>query len=592
MRKVFSYLKTYRISISIALLLTLTELAVELLQPLIMAKIIDEGILKNDLIAVKHWGIVMLGLALAAFAAGIANSFFSAHVSQSFGFDIRRRVFEKVQSFSFANFNRFPASSLITRMTNDVTQLQNTVFMSLRIMLRAPLLLAGGVIMSLIVNWKLALVLVVALPLLLFFLVGVLKKAGTMFRDVQDKLDGVNRVMRENLMGMRLIKAFLRRDFEAERFEVASDDLKSRTVSSLRLIEVSIPVLLFVMNLVILLMLWFGSRQVNMGTIEVGEVVAIINYAFRISSVLTIFSFIIMAFSRAKASAERIGEVLDTEIDFTEAPGSKNHLSIQKGSVEFNNVSFHYPGSEIPVLKEVSFTVNAGETLAILGSTGSGKTSLLQLVPRLYEATSGVVLVDGEDVRNFPLEELRKGIGIVPQEAVLFTGSVMENIGWGKESATEAEIVQAAVDAQIHETVEKLPHKYETRVGQRGVNLSGGQKQRLSIARALVRKPKILMLDDSTSALDLKTEASLLNALKTYSCTLLIITQKISTAMEADKILIVDDGCVEASGTHEELLESSPLYVKMVQSQFGEEDVHNVKGFGKLPSTQQHVHRQ
>jgi ATP-binding cassette, subfamily B, multidrug efflux pump len=585
MWKVFSYLKTYRVAIAAALFLTLAELAVELLQPLIMAKIIDDGILKGDLDVVKHWGTVMFGLALAAFAAGIANSFFSAHVSQSYGFDIRSRVFEKVQSFSFVNFNKFPASSLITRMTHDVTQLQNTVFMSLRIMLRAPLLLAGGVIMSLFVNWKLAMVLVVALPFLLFFLRWVLQTAGSMFRDVQDKLDGVNRVMRENLMGMRLIKAFLRRDHESARFEDASDDLKAQTVSSLRLIEVSIPVLLFVMNAGILFILWFGSRQVNLGAIEVGEVVAIVNYSFRISSVLTIISFIIMAFSRAKASAQRIGEVLDTEIDLVESEDADHSLSVQKGNIEYKNVSFRYPDSEALVLQNVSFSVKSGETLAILGSTGSGKTSLFQLIPRLYDVTDGEVLIDGKNVKSYPIETLRKAIGVVPQEAVLFTGTVHENIGWGKEEATEEEIIQAAKDAQIHETVMKLPNQYETRVGQRGVNLSGGQKQRLSIARALVRKPKILMLDDSTSALDLKTEAKLLTALKKYSCTTFIITQKISTAMEADHILLLDDGRVEAWGTHTELLENSPLYVKIVQSQFGEEDFQHVKGFKQTSST-------
>ncbi|MBH0166975.1 ABC transporter ATP-binding protein [Fictibacillus sp. 7GRE50] len=585
MWKVFSYLKAYRVAIGVALFLTLTELGVELLQPLIMAKIIDDGILKSDLSVVKYWGAVMFGLALVAFAAGIANSFFSAHVSQNYGFDIRRRVFEKVQSFSFVNFNKFPASSLITRMTNDVTQLQNTVFMSLRIMLRAPLLLAGGVIMSLIVNWKLALVLVVLLPFLLFFLKWVLQTAGSMFRDVQDKLDGVNRVMRENLMGMRLIKAFLRRDFEKNRFEQVSGELKEKTVSSLRLIEVSIPVLLFVMNIGILFILWFGSRQVSMGSIEVGEVVAIVNYSFRISSVLTIISFIIMAFSRAKASAQRIGEVLDTEIDLVESQDTDHSLKIGNGAVEFKNVSFHYPESDIPVLRNLTFSVNPGQTLAILGSTGSGKTSLFQLVPRLYDVTEGEVLVDGINVKNYPIETLRKAIGVVPQEAVLFTGSISENIGWGKEGATSDEVVSAAVDAQIHETVQKLPNHYDTRVGQRGVNLSGGQKQRLSIARALLRKPKILMLDDSTSALDLKTEAKLLRALKTYSCTTFIITQKISTAMEADHILLLDDGAVEAWGTHTELMNTSPLYVKIVQSQFGEEDFQHVKGFKQTSST-------
>jgi ATP-binding cassette subfamily B protein len=292
-----------------------------------------------------------------------------------------------------------------------------------------------------------------------------------------------------------------------------------------------------------------------------------------------------MAFSRAKASAQRIGEVLDTEVDLTESEDTNQSLSIQKGYVEFKHVTFQYPESEVPVLQDVSFSIKEGETLAIMGSTGSGKTSLVQLIPRLYEVNEGQVLIDGQDVKLYPIETLRKGIGVVPQEAVLFTGSVTENIGWGKENASMEEITNAAKDAQIHETVEKLPNQYDTRVGQRGVNLSGGQKQRLSIARALVRRPKILMLDDSTSALDLQTEGKLLTALRKYACTTFIITQKISTAMEANRILLLDDGRVVAWGTHEELMKSSPLYVKMVQSQFGEEDFQHVKGFKQTSST-------
>ncbi|WP_374722768.1 ABC transporter ATP-binding protein [Peribacillus tepidiphilus] len=568
MKRVFLFIQPYKLAIIIALFFMLTELVVELWQPLLMAKIIDEGIMKKDMETVQLWGSFMVGLSFIAFLSGILNSFYAAHVSQSYGYDVRSFLFEKVQAFSFADFNKFSSASLITRMTNDVTQLQNTLFMSLRIMMRAPLLIIGGLVMAFVVHVKLALILAVVVPLLFFFLVYLMNKGGELFRKVQEKLDIVNSVMQENLAGMKLIRAFLRRNHETDRFLDANKQLMKQTTYVLRLMEVTMPILLLLMNVSILGVLWIGSIELNAGGAQVGEIVAIVNYATRITSALSVFTFIIMAFSRAKASADRITEVLDTEVILIDCVDAL-HEGPQSGSIAFQNVSFRYPGTQEYVLKDIHFTIQPGEVVAILGATGSGKTTLFQLIPRLYDVTEGAIMVDGKDVREYSQEALREAIGFVPQEAFLFTGTVKENILWGKETATMDELIEAAQDAQIHETIMKLPHAYETKIGQRGVNLSGGQKQRMAIARALVRKPKILMLDDSTSALDLKTEAKLLMALKKYTCTTLIITQKISTAMQADKILLLQEGEISAQGNHETLLKESSLYLRIWESQNG-----------------------
>lgn len=579
MGKVFSFLKPYKLAVGIALLLMLTELVVELLHPLLMAKIIDDGILQEDLGVVMKWGGIMVGMSFLAFLAGVINSFFAAHVSQNFGYDIRKGLYGKIQSFSFANFSLFPTSSLITRMTNDVTQVQNTVFMSLRIMMRAPLLIIGGVVMALIVNFQLALFLVIGVPVLFVFLMWLMKRGGALFKAVQEKLDGVNNVMRENLGGIRLIKAFLRKNHEIKRFDHASEDLKDQTVSALRLMEMTMPILLLIMNLSILAVLWFGSAGVNTGSVQVGEVVAIVNYATRITGALSIISFIIMAFARAKASAHRIADVLDEEVDLVDKQGIEEGGAVLKGEVSFRSVYFRYPNTDTPVLENITFDAEAGSTVAIMGATGAGKSSLFQLLPRLYDVNEGVIAVDGKDITDLPLKNLRRQIGYVPQEALLFSGSVRDNLAWGKEDASMEEIIQAAKDAQIHETIDRLPNKYETVLGQKGVNLSGGQKQRLSIARALIRKPKILMLDDSTSALDLKTEGKLLTAMRKYDCTTFIITQKVSTAMEADKILLLEDGMLLEEGSHEHLLAHSTLYQNIYQSQFGAEVAEHVEAY-------------
>ncbi|MGE8021256.1 ABC transporter ATP-binding protein [Peribacillus frigoritolerans] len=573
MKKLSSFLKPYWLLIILALSLMIVELGVELLQPLFIAKIIDDGILQKDLSVVIKWGSVMVGLSVFSFLGGIVNSFTASHVSQSFGHDVRTSLFGKIQAFSFANLNNIPTSSLITRMTNDVTQLQNTVFMGLRIMARAPLIVIGGAIMAIAVDLKLSLVLVISIPVLVFFLGWVMKRAAKLFKLVQKKLDNVNGVMRENLIGMRLIKAFLRKEHEIGRFDDANEELKRKTVSSLRLIETTMPVLMLVMNVAILIILWLGSEFITTGDIQVGEVVAIVNYATRIAASLSVFSWLIMVISRAKASAERVTEIFETSIDIDEGKSESKSGAVNGGGIKFLDVSFRYPGTETPILKNLTFSIDPGESLAIIGATGSGKTSLFQLIPRLYEVESGSIQIDGQDLKDIPLNSLRNRIGYVPQEALLFSGTIKNNVAWGKEGASMEEIMAAAMHAQVHETVMKLPKQYETELGQKGVNLSGGQKQRLSIARALVRKPRILLLDDSTSALDLKTESKLLAALKDYTCTTLIITQKISTAMEADKILLLESGQVLALGKHQDLMQTSDLYRKIVRSQFGEEGI-------------------
>ncbi|MGM0902322.1 MAG: ABC transporter ATP-binding protein [Bacillota bacterium] len=569
MMKVLSLLKPYRFPMIIAILLMLVELGVELWQPLLMAQIIDDGIVQNDLQTVLEIGGLMLGLSLLAFGAGIANSFFAAYASQNFGFDIRKSLFEKVQAFSFSNFNHYPTSSLITRMTNDVNQLQMTLFMCLRIALRAPLLVIGGIVLALTVNIKLALGFILVIPPLLFFLIWTMKKSTRLFKIVQGKLDRVNMVMRENLTGIRLIRAFSRGEHESKRFKQSNQDLKERTVFALRVTETAIPVLLFFMNLTVLAVLWFGNIDIQNGNVTVGEVVAVVNYTARITQAFSMFSWIIMVFSRAMASTDRIEEVLVTESDLPDGNNKLETAELAGGKIEFKHVSFRYPGTKTDVLRDINFCANPGETVALLGATGSGKSSLFQLIPRLYDSTKGKIEIDSVDVSTLEFDHLRKQIGYVPQEALLFTGTIKENLAWGKEDATYDEMMKATKDAQILETIETLPQKYETMLGQKGVNLSGGQKQRLSIARALIKMPRILLLDDSTSALDLKTEAKLLEAIKPYKCTTLIITQKISTAKEADSILLLEDGEIIAAGNHDDLLKDSKLYQDIYQSQLG-----------------------
>ncbi|WP_172199840.1 ABC transporter ATP-binding protein [Saccharibacillus qingshengii] len=593
MSLVFAFLKKYRAASLLALLMMVIELAVELAQPYLISKIIDDGIANSDLGVVWMWGGILIVGAVFAFVAGIASSFFASFASQGFASDLRETLYDKVQSFSYSVFSRFATSSLITRMTGDVTQLQDTIFMSLRFMTRVPLVVVGSVVMAMVVNFKLGLLLALTVPLLLVFVLWIMRRAGSMFKNVQKRLDKVNGVIQENLTGIRLIRVFVRMKHENGRFAASSGKLMKNTVSALRLTETTMPFIMLVMNAAIVAVLWFGRADIAAGGATVGEVVAVANYALRTIGALSAFSWIAVTFSRAGASAQRVKEVLDTqngEFEQNRAYGQENGASAEafaasraersrqaaggtgnavvEGAVEFRGVAFKYPTSEIKVLEDISFRIGAGKRVAIMGATGSGKSSLVQLIPHLYDRDKGEIRIDGRSIDEWDTNLLRRSIGYVPQEVLLFTGSIRENIAWGREEASFEEIEEAAKIAQIHDTVEKLPNGYETLLGQRGVNLSGGQKQRLSIARALVRRPAILILDDSTSALDLATESRLLEALEDISCTTFLITQKISSTRAADLILLLDEGRLIAGGTHDELMRTSELYRHIHESQY------------------------
>lgn len=570
LKTIFQYIKTYKVPACIALMLMFVELAVELTQPLLIRKIIDEGIVVKDLHTVGLWGTIMLALAFLAFFAGILNSFFSGYAAQNFAYDLRNALFRKVQSFTMTTFLRFPSAGLITRITNDVSQVQQVFFMSLRIMMRAPLVVIGSLIMAFYVNPSLAVYLVIGVPILVLFMYFMVKKSISQFAMVQRRVDRVNRLIQENLQAMRLVKAYLRGLYEASRFEKIANALKKDTSNALRLMEYIQPILLIVMNLAMLAVLWFGAVQIQKGQTQIGDIAAIINYTMRMTGSFSMFAFIIMLFSRAKASATRMEEILLIEDGVEDViVHSTKEVPLNKGIITFKNVSFKYPHTDQYVLKNISFTCEQGEKIAIMGSTGSGKSTLLQLIPKFYAIEEGQIIIDGVDSKEWNVENLRNAIGYVPQRSLLFTGTIFENVTWGKTDATLQEVEKASQKAQIHDSVMYFPNGYQTRVGQKGVNLSGGQKQRLSIARAIIRRPEFLLLDDSTSALDIKTESALWEALADERATMLVVTQKIHTAQGANRILLLEDGVVSAFGTHDELMNSSTLYQKIAQSQAG-----------------------
>ncbi|QBK24635.1 ABC transporter ATP-binding protein [Ureibacillus thermophilus] len=568
MKVVLSYVKPYKWYAICALVLMLVELAAELVQPLIISKIIDDGIILKDLHVISLWGGLLIGISLIAFASGIFNTYYSAHVAQSFAFDLRNALFSKIQSFSMAIYLKYPTSSLITRLTSDVQQVQSVLFMSLRIMLRAPLSVVLSLMMAFFVNAEMALMLMIGTPILAIFLYVIVKKGSFLFSEVQRRMDKLNRALQESLQAIYLVKAFMRNHYEMKKFHQVAEDLKVDTMKALRTMELMMPLMAFVLNVSLLFAIWYGAKEISMNRAQVGEMVAVVNYALRITGYFGMFAFILNSFSRAKASSERMAEILIMEEGMEKADGLKEEkVSAEIGAISFKEVSFIYPNTKKPVLQDITFDVKKGEKLAIMGATGSGKSTLLSLIPRFFEPTKGEILVDGKDIKEWPLKKLRSMIGYVPQKSLLFTGTIEDNVKWGKREAAFDEVVAAAKRSQIHETISAFPEGYDTMVGQKGVNLSGGQKQRLSIARALIRKPQILILDDSTSALDVKTEAALWEALKGTKATMLVVTQKIHTAKGADRILLLDEGKISAIGTHEELMQSSELYQQIAHSQ-------------------------
>lgn len=571
MLKLAKYLKKYKLYVFLAPLLMVVEVVSELLQPKLMTKIVNIGIANGDMHYILKIGGLMLLIAILGILGGIGCLVFASLTSQNFGADIREDLFVKIQHFSFSNIDKFKPSSLITRLTNDVTQMQMIVLMSLRMLVRAPLLSIGGIFMAYSINRKLTLIFLAIIPLVAITIAVLIKYSFPLFRVVQDKLDKVNTVMRENLSGVRVVKVFVRSNYEMEKFDTANNDYKNTTIKAFRTIVLLMPVMMLVMNGATVAIIYFGGLQVVAGTMLVGDVMAFITYLMQILMSLMMITMVLMVFSRAKVSGDRITEILATEIDIVN-PENPVEKPIKRGKIEFKDVTFKYDnGSGDPVLENVNFVAEAGQTVAILGETGSGKSSLVNLIPRLYDVIDGEILIDGTNIKEMDLDVLRSNVSVVLQEAILFSGTIRENLLWGKGDASEDELVCSAKNAQAHDFIMSLPDKYETQLGQKGVNLSGGQKQRLSIARSLIKKPKILIFDDSTSAVDMLTEKKIQKALATElkESTKIIIAQRISSVLNADKILVLGNGTIVAEGTHNKLLKNSSDYQEIYYSQTG-----------------------
>jgi len=543
----------------------------DLVQPRLLERIVDEGIAQYDMSIVLGTGLLMVALALVGALGGIGSTIFAVQASQGFGADLRSELFSHVQSLSFGNLDRLGTGPLVTRLTSDVVQVQDVVLIALRILVRAPLLLAGSLIMAVLVSPELALILVVLMPFLMGMIVWVARRSHSLYTEVQRRLDKLNSVIHENLAGVRVVKAFVRADYEQQRFGTSNDSLMDQTIRAVRLVAVVMPFMMLVVNLGIVATIWFGGIQVVRGNLQIGQILAFVNYLLMTLFSLMMVGMLLMRVFRAAASADRVQEVLDSEPEIKERAEPVSSFKPQ-GRVAFEGVTFSYDGpTSKPVLRDVSFSAEPGQTVAILGATGSGKSTLVNLIPRFYDVTDGRVTFDGVDVRDLEKEALRKRIGIVLQESILFSGTIRDNIRYGRSDCSNREVIAAAKAAQAHDFITQFPNGYDTKVGQRGVNLSGGQKQRIAIARALLVQPAVLILDDSTSAVDVETEARLQQALTSLMAgrTSFIIAQRISTALSADNILVLDDGRITAQGKHSELMTSSPIYREIYESQLG-----------------------
>lgn len=573
MRVYATYIKKYGVVFCISLVFLALEALCDLLQPTIMSRIVDVGVAQRDLNYVLSTGGLMLGVTAVGAVAASMRNVLSTYVSQNFGAQLRSDLFKKVQSLSFANIDRFDRASLVTRLTNDVNQVQVFVNGMMRIFVKAPLMCIGGLFMAAQLNLELSVVLAVVVPIVGLFIFLNMKIGFPFFMKVQQALDKVNGVMREYLSGVRVVKAFNRFDFEVAKFSEANEELQAKSVMATRMMSIFSPAIMLTVNLGIVAVLWMGGMAAERGDMQVGHIIAFTNYMTQILFSLMMISMVFNMFVRAKASAGRIGEVFAEENRMTWKESAAPAAGAG-GRIDFENVSFSYEGADgEPVLKNISFSCLPGETVGIIGSTGSGKSSLVGLIPRFYDVTAGTVRVNGQDVRDIDPKRLREKMAIVPQQTMLFTGTVTENLRWGKEDATFEEIERAAKMAQAHDFLARTPDGYETRVGQGGINFSGGQKQRLSIARALVRNPEILILDDSTSAVDVATEAKIKEALREYArgLTCILIAQRITSVMDADKIVVLDRGELVGIGTHASLLASCCVYQEIFQSQLGRE---------------------
>ena len=566
----YKYIKPYLLYFIIGPILMITEVVGEVLMPRLMANIINIGVPADNIGYIVQMGLLMVGVAIMMMCGGVGGNYFAAKASVSFAADLREDLYKKVQTFSFANLDHFQTGSLVTRLTNDVTQLQNITRMSLIMMLRAPGMLIGAVIMATRINASLAMIIGIIAPILIVVITILMKIAFPRFMTMQKKIDALNTGIQENLTNVRVIKSFVREDYEKKRFEDKTEDLKSRSLEALRMVVLTMPIMTLAMNVTTLAVVWFGGQQVMVGDMLIGDLTSFTTYVVQILSSLMMVAMIILQSSRAMASSKRIKEVMMENVDLTDEKASHKDLKVQKGHVEFKDVCFrYYKDHEEWVLDHLNFDVQPGEVLGIIGSTGSGKTTLVQLIPRLYDADEGEVLVDGVDVREYSLENLREGVGMVLQKNVLFSGTIEENLLWGDEEATDEEVRGAAQAAQAHDFVSGFTDGYNTELGQGGVNVSGGQKQRLCIARALLKRPKILILDDSTSAVDTATEARIRESFKgtLKDTTKIIIAQRISSVIDADRILVIDEGRIVGQGTHAELLAQNKEYQEIYYSQ-------------------------
>ena len=565
MKQFSKYMKGNIISAILAPIFIIVDSLGMVVQPYFLSQIIDVGIANNDINYIIKTGIIMAVFAIFAIMGGFLAMYFSSKAAYGFGANLRKDMVSKIQEYSFSDINKFSTSSLITRITNDVEMVVNLVQMLLRMFIRAPFMLVAGVVMMLWLSPKVSTIFLVIIPILGILMYIVIKKAFPLFKLVQAKIDKVNSVIRENLIGARVVKSFVREDFENQRFEKANTELMTTFIKSFRIMLLLMPSVMLIMNLAVAAVLAIGGN----GQIEVGTISASVTYMTMTLMSLIMLSMVFMNFSRAKASMDRISEVLNEEPDI-ENKENATYKKIEKGKVEYNIESFEFKDSEgEPILENIRFTIQPGETVAIIGSTGTGKSTLVNLMPRFYDVTKGYVKIDDIDVRDYDIKTLRDSIGMCLQENRLFEGTIESNIKWGKEDATEEEIKNACKIAQIDEYIESLENKYKTHVEQRGTNFSGGQKQRIAIARAVIKNPKILILDDSVSALDSTTELNLRKALKENfkETTTFLIVQKISSCKEADKVLVIDDGTLVGFGTHEELIKNNKIYQEISNSQ-------------------------
>jgi len=573
MIKLFKFLKPHTIPIAAVLTLIFIQSLSELYLPTLMSDIVDIGIVSGNTDYIIKTGLFMLLVGTVGALALIGASYLSAKIASGFGKTLRSTVFSHVESFSLYEFNEIGTASLITRTTNDITQIQQVTIMMLRIVSRAPMMMIGGIIMAVSKDATLSLLIAAALPIVAVAIFFITSKGLPLFSEMQLKLDKLNRVVREGLNGIRVVRAFNNINYEKRRFNEANSDLISTAIRVNRIMAALMPIMMLILNYTIIAIIWFGSIRIDNGNMQVGDLMAFIQYVMQIMSSMIMLSMVFVMIPRASASAVRINEVLETLPRIKDAQQLKSADSI-RGSIEFKNVTFSYPGAEHPAIMDISFKTRPGKTTAIVGGTGSGKSTLINLIPRFYDIDKGSIMVDGVDVHEISQKNLRAKIGLVPQDTLLFTGTIADNIRYGREDASDEEIQQAAQTAQAVGFISSMGDNFDSFVTQGGTNISGGQKQRISIARALVRKPEIYIFDDSFSALDFKTDARLRSALKkeTANSTMLIVAQRVSTVMDADQIIVLDNGRIMGIGSHHELLDSCEVYREIVSSQFAKEE--------------------